>query len=114
MHDRCWAIVFAMFLLTAVSAQAKEWSAANLPNNMREAQKNGTHTYAVKIDNDSLLLQYRDGFYSSGANITASHRLRSDNLLLINSWRIGQEIYTPSDIKLPPEQVRPPEHPYAA
>jgi hypothetical protein len=28
-------------------------------------------------------------------------------------WRIGQELYTASDIKLPPELVGPPNHPYA-
>jgi lipid A 3-O-deacylase len=79
----------------------------------KSAWHTGEPVYGVEIDNDSLLLQDRDGFYSSGARLTGSYRLRTAERLSTSGWRIGQELYTPSDIKLPPEQVGPPDRPYA-
>jgi hypothetical protein len=70
----------------------------------------GSHT--VDIDNDSLLLKRDDGFYTSGMQYTRSHTLRETQATTYG-WRIGQQQYTASDIKLPPALVGPPDHPYA-
>jgi lipid A 3-O-deacylase len=74
---------------------------------------NGKVSHVVDIDNDTLLLNNEDGFYTSGLRYTYVTSLRSDAGVTSFGWRIGQELYTASDIKLPPELVGPPNHPYA-
>lgn len=73
----------------------------------------GTVFHVLDIDNDTLLLNRNDGFYTSGMRYTRKYALRQVESLTVFGWRIGQELYTASDIKLPPEQVGPPDHPYA-
>lgn len=74
---------------------------------------NGKVSHVVDIDNDTLLLNSEDGFYTSGLRYSHVTSLRSDSGVTSFGWRIGQELYTASDIKLPPEFVGPPNHPYA-
>lgn len=78
----------------------------------KAAAEGKAHTQLL-IDNDSLLLKKDDGFYTSGLQLTQSYRLREAGQSTVFGWRIGQELYTASDIKLPPSQVGPPDHPYA-
>lgn len=73
----------------------------------------GVVTHVVDIDNDTLLLNNEDGFYTSGLRYAYIRSLRDGGRLTRFGWRVGQELYTPSDIKLPPEFVGPPNHPYA-
>lgn len=80
----------------------------------RQAVSNGKTTHSLDIDNDSLLLTRRDGFYSSGLRYTQEHELREQGQTLRYGWRLGQELYTASDIKLPPDQINSNDHPYAA
>lgn len=77
------------------------------------AWKDGKLTYALDIDNDSLLLRDKDGLYSSGAEVSVRAVQLTNGKANIAGWRLGQQIYTPTDIKLPPSQVGPPDHPYA-
>lgn len=79
----------------------------------RKVQEAGTVTHVLDIDNDTLLLNSNDGLYTSGLRYTRRHALREAGALTVFGWRIGQELYTASDIKLSPEQVGPPDHPYA-
>lgn len=90
-----------------------------LPDNWQDFQRirqQGTSTVVLDVDNDSLLLQKNDGFYTSGARITQQYALHggSDERLDIAGWRIGHEMYTASDIKLPPTLIKATDHPYAA
>lgn len=80
----------------------------------RTVMAQGAAATMLDIDNDSLLLNHNDGFYSSGARLTRQYALRNGAQLATYGWRIGHEMYTASDIKLPPTQVRAPDHPYAA
>ena len=73
----------------------------------------GTTTHVVDIDNDTLLLDRDDGFYTSGLRYTQIRSLRNGDGVTSFGWRMGQELYTASDIKLAPELVGPPNHPYA-
>lgn len=73
----------------------------------------GKLSHVVDIDNDTLLLNRNDGFYTSGMRYERRYSMRDAGNLIVYGWRIGQDQYTASDIKLPPEQVRPPDHPYA-
>lgn len=79
----------------------------------RDAWQHGKTVIGVEVDNDSLLMRDLDGLYSSGARLAVARRLTQDGMLSTAGWRIGQELYTASDIKLPPERVGPPDRPYA-
>lgn len=78
-----------------------------------EARASGKVSHVVDIDNDTLLMNREDGFYTSGMRYSQRHTLRGADELTVYGWRIGQELYTASDIKLPPEEIGPPDHPYA-
>lgn len=110
LHSSSRLLALALALAT-VAAQAQ--TSASVWQDFRSAAPQGHATHALEIDNDSLLLRKRDGFYSSGARYTWQHSLRDGNRLDSFGWRIGQEVYTPSDIKLPPAAISPSDHPYA-
>ncbi len=73
----------------------------------------GRASMTVDIDNDSLLLNRSDGFYTSGVRISKSYRLPVDDGWHSAGWRVGQQMYTPSNVRLLPEQIGRFEHPYA-
>lgn len=92
---------------------ARAWSLGETVEDYRAVYAAGQPVHTLDIDNDSLLLQRDDGFYSSGVRYAYRRVVRSDDTVRAAGWRIGQELYTPSDIKLPPDRVGPPERPYA-
>lgn len=104
-------IVFCLAMLAAGSAGATSFS--DIVTEYENVRTKGTVTHLVDIDNDTLLLDRDDGFYTSGMRYTDVRSLRSGDRMTSFGWRIGQELYTASDIKLPPEFVGPPNHPYA-
>ena len=99
-------------ILLVLGALASTVHAADLPDVAR-MRAEGTSSVTLEIDNDSLLLNRDDGFYTSGARIGQRIDLRGAGRLDSIGWRIGQEMYTASDTRLPPAQVGPPDHPYA-
>lgn len=103
----------AGILLAAVCMQAGADTFGNLADDFKKAVAEGKTTHLVDIDNDSLLLKKDDGFYTSGFRYTQQYALRDAAQLTIFGWRIGQELYTASNINLPPALVGPPDHPYA-
>lgn len=103
------AAVGAAFAAVTAVASAEP----GMIDQFREALANGVTTHVVDIDNDSLLLKRDDGFYTSGMRYTQRHAVAGTQGQTVFGWRIGQELYTASDIKLPPELVGPPDHPYA-
>ena len=84
-----------------------------LADEYREARSKGARSTLFTIDNDSLLLNRDDGFYSSGLKLEQQFVLPRAGGQLVYGWRIGQELYTASDINLPPNQISPLDHPYA-
>lgn len=109
------SLKFALPIVLAFSASpARAVDIQALLSDYRTAVAQGKKTHVVDIDNDSLLLQRDDGFYTSGLRYTRHYSLREANSVKMSGWRIGQELYTASDIKLPPSQIGPPDHPYAA
>ncbi|WP_025917219.1 lipid A deacylase LpxR family protein [Herminiimonas sp. CN] len=101
-----------LLLLHAILVRADAVSA--VPPDFRTVMAHGRSSIALDIDNDSLLMNRDDGFYTSGLRLTQQYALRDAAQLTAYGWRIGHDMYTPSDIKLPPAQVRAPDHPYAA
>lgn len=78
----------------------------------KKAKVEGKTTYYADIDNDTLLLTRSDRFYTSGVRIGQRYTLRDAAQSTTFGWRIGQELYTPSDILLLPTQIGPNDHPY--
>jgi lipid A 3-O-deacylase len=98
-----------LFLLAAIAAPAHAQSLADQRRAAGDTWRQGRLTHAVEIDNDSLLLRRDDGLYTSGARYTALSELGGRSV----GWRIGQELYTASDINLAPRQIPAGDHPYA-
>lgn len=103
----------AGWLLVAASNYADAETSSGLFSDYQKALGEGRVSYVAEIDNDTLLLNRNDGFYTSGMRYAQRYALRETEKLTVFGWRIGQELYTPSDIKLPPEMIGPPDHPYA-
>ena len=91
------------------AAQGLNWSTAEVDRIMAQ----GRVSSVLDIDNDSLLLQYDDGFYTSGLRFSRSYRLQTDEGWRSAGWRVGQQIYTASDVRLRPNQIGALDHPYA-
>ncbi|MFZ6658721.1 lipid A deacylase LpxR family protein [Undibacterium sp. TJN19] len=73
----------------------------------------GKTIWQVDIDNDSLLFRKEDGFYTSGNWLGQSFVQTGVLQSVTYGWRIGQDLYTASDIKLLPGQISSHDHPYA-
>lgn len=104
----------AMLLLALICLPAHAQDAHAFIDGYRQAAEKGSTTHQLDIDNDSLLLTRRDGFYSSGLRYTQQYEMRDQDRVVRYGWRIGQELYTASDIKLQPDEIDPNDHPYAA
>ncbi len=103
---RCCA---ALLLLTLAAPAIS----ADFAEEARAVMAQGRVRSEVTIDNDSLLLKRDDGFYTSGFQFDRQYILHQERHSILYGWRIGQALYTASDINLPPAQVGPPDHPYA-
>ena len=79
----------------------------------KQVRQAGKSFLQVDIDNDSLLMKKDDGFYTSGNRIGQTYVQGSNGQSLTYGWRIGQDLYTASDIKLAPKQIAAIDHPYA-
>jgi lipid A 3-O-deacylase len=100
-------------LLAGTSLHSVADTLGNFVKDFGTAYRDGKTTHIVDIDNDSLLLKRDDGFYTSGLLYTQRYTIGGTTGSTTFGWRIGQELYTASDINLPPALVRPPDHPYA-
>lgn len=101
--------------LLTIGAQAHADLISDGWQDLQRVRQQGASTVVLDIDNDSLLLQKNDGFYSSGARITQHYALHSgsDERLDMVGWRIGHQMYTASDIKLRSAFIKATDHPYA-
>lgn len=79
----------------------------------RDVLARGRHAVTANIENDSMLLKRDDGFYTSGLRLASSWTLIEGGQARIWRWQLGQELYTASDINLPPSRIHPRDHPYA-
>jgi lipid A 3-O-deacylase len=110
MMNRSFKKSCAAFLLPAL------WhlpAAAASLDEYRQVSTQGKSVYLLDIDNDSLLMQKNDGFYSSGLRISRQFDLAGGGQTVSYGWRFGQDIYTASDIRLQPAQIGKRDHPYA-
>lgn len=73
----------------------------------------GVTVVRLTIDNDSLLLNRDDGFYTSGNQISLRKMFNTSEKSVIYGWQLGQDLYTASNINLTPEKISSVDHPYA-
>lgn len=104
-------VIGLSLLLTSASA----FSDNMLPSwdEFSQVRQGGKSFLQLDIDNDSLLFKKDDGFYTSGNRIGQTYSRGDASQSLTYGWRLGQELYTASDIKLKPGQISPLDHPYA-
>lgn len=79
----------------------------------QQVLQQGQGRWAVDIDNDSLLLKKDDGLYTSGYRLQRSYNWIQDQQQTTYRWYLGQDLYTPSDIKWRPAAIPKNERPYA-
>lgn len=101
------------FLLFAACTHAGAGGVADMLDDYQRVSAQGKSTTMLDVENDTLLLRRHDGFYTSGLRIVQQHGMRDANSLSIFGWRLGQELYTAMDIKVPPEELTATDHPYA-
>ena len=97
-------LLFTLQIPTPVRASTDEIS---------EIFAKGRPTTTLDIDNDSLLLNHADGLYTSGVRLTQNYRKRERDGWVSAGLRFGQQLYTPRDAQLYPEQLGPLDRPYA-
>lgn len=101
----CW--------LVAVCTQASAEGLLGYLDDFKQAKTEGKATALIGVDNDTLMLNRNDGFYTSGLRFTQQYVQRDADKMTTFGWRIGQNIYTASDIKLSPQSISSHDHPYA-
>lgn len=80
---------------------------------LRQVTASGVTVVRLTIDNDSLLLNRNDGFYTSGNQISLRKVLNTSEKSVIYGWQFGQDLYTASNINLIPEKISVVDHPYS-
>lgn len=78
-----------------------------------KVKEQGKTSLTLKIENDSLLLKKDDGFFTSGNEIIVKTSMLQNQGITSYAWRLGQDLYTASDINIAPNRLSPLDHPYA-
>lgn len=97
----------------ASGAEGARAEAAQPPPSLQTFLEKGRPTSTLEIDNDSLLFRRADSFYTSGLRFSKSYRLSTADGWRFAGWRVGQQLYTPSDVRIPPSRLSPLDRPYA-
>jgi hypothetical protein len=103
----------AVLLSGGIACNSSLAGTANFIQDYDRAKDKGKVSTAFAIDNDTLLLNDQDGFYTSGALIERKYWLEAEGKAEAFGWRIGQELYTAQDIKVPPQFISAQDRPYA-
>lgn len=109
-------LIYRFSLSSVMCLAAATTSAQNVfpsTEEFKQVAANGVSVLHLTVDNDSLLLNKDDGFYTSGIQISSRKVLNTAEKSVIYGWQFGQDLYTASDIKLHPEEILPIDHPYA-
>lgn len=107
---RSWIWIFGLFAGQVMAAE----NTSSWLDEVKSTYQHGSASWQLTIENDSLLLQNSDRFYTSGAEIGQKWLQADASQSRLVGWRLGQQQYTASDIKLYPSQIAPNDHPYAA
>jgi len=100
-------------LLIAITTLGVQCHVLRAQESLQTFIKEGRPTSTLEIDNDSLLLRRDDGLYTSGVRFSRSYRLGTAEGWRSAGWRFGQQLYTPSDVRVPADNLSPFDRPYA-
>jgi hypothetical protein len=103
----------AMTMLIMAAALALRFDAARAQPSLQSFFEEGRPVSTLEIDNDSLLLGGADSFYTSGLRYSSAHRLKTAEGWRFAGWRLGQQLYTPSDVRIPAARLSSLDRPYA-
>ena len=103
----------AMTMLIMAAALALRFDAARAQPSLQSFLEEGRPVSTLEIDNDSLLLGGADSFYTSGLRYSSAHRLKTAEGWRFAGWRLGQQLYTPSDVRIPAARLSSLDRPYA-
>jgi len=106
--------LYLVVLLLAYCSQIRANTLKSVVDDFQQAISEGKTTTILGVDNDTLLLNRNDGFYTSGIHFDRQYVIRGSDQSSLFAWRFGQELYTSADIKRSPELIGPPDHPCAA
>nr|WP_315486890.1 lipid A-modifier LpxR family protein [uncultured Undibacterium sp.] len=106
--------LIASLSLLVISAQAQAQDFFPSIQEYQKVQAQGRTSVTLDVENDSLLLNRDDGFYTSGNHLIVRQFLVTPQQSTTYAWHVGQDLYTASDIKLRPGQISKFDHPYAA
>lgn len=102
------AAALGLFFIPCAQAQNNWFDSA------AQTWRDGKNTHQILLENDSLLLKKDDGMFTSGNRYQLQSWLGDASGSRVTQWFLGHDMYTALDIKLPPSQIQPPDHPYAA
>jgi len=109
-------IAIAMLIITAALALQCDPARADpmrVQPSLHTFFEEGRPVSTLEVDNDSLLLGRDDGLYTSGLRFSRSYRLSTADGWRFAGWRLGQQLYTPSDVRISPASLNPLDRPYA-
>ncbi|MEB0140687.1 MULTISPECIES: lipid A-modifier LpxR family protein [unclassified Undibacterium] len=107
------ALVALGLTLLAGAAVADDILLAPSWQEMQTVRAAGKSLWQLEIENDSLLLNRDDKFYTSGVHLQQTSLLQTALLSTEYGWRFGQDFYTASDTNLLPAQLAANDHRYA-
>ena len=79
----------------------------------QSVMQHGREIWMLELENDSFLFNKDDKFYTAGDHLQKTYVSQTDLQSVEYGWRVGQDLYTASDVKLLPSQLAPNDHPYA-
>ena len=100
-------------LLIAMTILGLQCHVLRAQESMQTFIKDGRPASTLEIDNDSLLLRRDDGLYTSGVRFSRSYWLGTPEGWRSAGWRFGQQLYTPSDVRVLADNLSPLDRPYA-
>lgn len=111
-----------MALPSAASAQLAKffdgvkasWQAMSEPEKVFGADKKFTSGVVLDWDNDNYQLRGTDRDYTNGTRLTFQRSGSEPGAAKVYGMHAGQNMYTPSDIGLFPDQIDRRDHPYGA
>lgn len=107
-------VASALAILLGAGACGSGYSELRAEESLATFFKEGRAVSTLEIDNDSLLLGRDDGLYTSGLRFSRAYRLADADRWRSAGWRVGQQLYTPTDVRIPPARLSQLDRPYAA
>lgn len=112
-HNILVKLFFGVFVIVNLGNTVQAQEILPSQTEFEQVRLAGKSSLTLLVENDSLLLKIEEGFYTSGLFLSGRTTLTTALQSTSYGWQIGQELYTASDINLPPAYLSAIDHPYA-